>query len=1599
MVVSVAIQRMADRWLEWMLAMSWQVAVLAGAVWVLCVVTRRASPRFRYALWCLVLVKLCLTPSLAFVTGIGQWLPSPTPVRSEGPPVQPAAATVSQQGMHDPPLTLVAEDAASAVGKPVSAQPLPRRSPAVTWSVALFAVWAAGVVAMAVILLGACSRLRRRLRRSAAVDDPAILSVLDEARAALDVRGRVELLAAEDLESPILFGLLRPRIVLPLGAMQKLSLRELKPILLHELAHQKRLDLWLNWAQAVLLSVYWFHPVVWLASLRLRRERELIVDDLVLSHLDGQPSAYGSSLLSVVKQARRRRLLAPGYVGIVETDRSISQRIRRILDPRRRLSLRLGWASIAVLIALALVLIPQARPGEGLAKKVEPAGTQAPKGQSDARSRFVFRIRTLSPDGKPQAGVKVRCSQRQRGTDKMAVDMVAESGADGIAEFQIGRSAKVQESRQLRFSLADESFLSRPRYGVRLTPAKNEREGTLRVLPTHAFRVEVVGALGPIPGAELWFTGDDLERGPKPTEFQANAGVVADTTGRATVRLARVKTRITVSARGYAPAFIQGVVLPADRPYQVKLVKGYQITGRVVDEEGKPVSGLTVEARRWRFAHEDHPWFMPRSTTDAEGRFEMAHVAAGRYRIVARPDETADPLCVRPVNATVNVDRPTAEAEMLAMPGAVLKGRIVSAFEPKLLNQYLDVLLARSYLRWRIQTSDDGSFVAAGIPPKTQGLLTFGGGAGNYKMFTVPPQCAFLEPEPDTLLFRNVPPGVYDGIEVRIVRAAKVKGVVRDAAGDPVANARVNVRPTGRSLTTNERGQYAFQIPPDHLIQLRAETDVPGSGELRGEAPSFTASEGDIVEKDITVAPHTEATDRETPKTGSGDDRATVAQPPGCIRGEVIDEVTEQPITAFNVRLRRPTDARKPGEPRASFPASLSFRGQDYRSRLGTFTLERLICRAPHTVIVSAKGYAPTRVERVIAKPLDSEDWPVVIRLRRGSGLAGTVRAAGSGKPVADAEVFLFRSTRESVYRMPIPIVWLETPGSSRATLRKTRTDEQGHFIYESVDEYGYPSLVVRAVGYGLHVQKEVDPGRPVQVSLPRGGKIVGNVKGLVERAQAHLSFGRLFNEYYVPIQPDGTFHFDYLPPGRHHVSVGPWGVDVTLREGETMEAAFPRPKVFRISGTVADWRGPVADVSVRATLHSRGFDWAAGAETDQQGQYVIEGAPAGDYKMEARKGFQRGVGLHPPWSDCELSVSDADVIADIRLHTVKLSGRVLDGATDRPVPNIWIYPHRWPESVRDIADIRVIPRKLKSGGVSWVRLAADDCGRPELGLRDTRCLDRVVYRSPWYGCGHTDSDGRFEITNLPRGRYSLHYARATQCLSNVSRPITIPDRGEIDPVVLRVVHSHSLCLRVVDRETKEPLPGATVHLHTADGQGLALQKDMRNTFQTGPDGVVRFGTLEPKKYSARVFAQGYIARWARDLPAVPTKSETDPLTVELRPTGTLLLKPAEGILDAVELPSVAYQIRDEAGRIVFPGGEHVYAHVTETGFAALVGSNAEGYTVGILAPGRYTVRWELHRGPKKVGKFDYEFAPAICSGTAGIEIRKGQQHVLILDK
>ncbi len=154
--------------------------------------------------------------------------------------------------------------------------------------------------------------------------------------------------------SPALFGIRCPQILFPPHLADRLSDAELRWVLLHELAHYQRKDLWslsfLQWAAAL----HWFNPLAWLALRLGRMDTEVACDELVLRRsAQSAPDDYGAALLKVLGSQPAAAFVAAS-LGIVEDKRQLASRLTSIMD-FRRLGLLRAASSVAALGALTVV--------------------------------------------------------------------------------------------------------------------------------------------------------------------------------------------------------------------------------------------------------------------------------------------------------------------------------------------------------------------------------------------------------------------------------------------------------------------------------------------------------------------------------------------------------------------------------------------------------------------------------------------------------------------------------------------------------------------------------------------------------------------------------------------------------------------------------------------------------------------------------------------------------------------------------------------------------------------------------------------------------------------------------------------------------------------------------------------------------------------------------------------------------------------------------------------------------------------------------------------------------------------------------------------
>jgi beta-lactamase regulating signal transducer with metallopeptidase domain len=356
-----------------------KAAPLLLAGWVATALLRRSSAATRHFVWVLAISGSLLLPAVTtvmprweveWVAGLGtverqtgdQGRSGAT--RGDRIPLQPATAQITAAARVVPP-EMVGDD----VAPPVLA-PDRLGSPLIA-----LVVWATGTSLVLLVIALALWRTHLLARRAAPMTDPGILAEVERIARRLGLTRPVTVLRAPDDAMPMTWGARRPHVLLPAG-FPDWATRRRQAVLVHELAHVKRLD-WLTQLVARLAcALYWWNPLAWVAARRLREERELACDDLVLAH-GTVPSSYAGDLLEIARAFRASP--ATALAGVAMARRSqLAGRLLAVLDASRVRGSVGSRQAVTAVTAVAAILMPLAALTAGGASPAEPAKPTSP---------------------------------------------------------------------------------------------------------------------------------------------------------------------------------------------------------------------------------------------------------------------------------------------------------------------------------------------------------------------------------------------------------------------------------------------------------------------------------------------------------------------------------------------------------------------------------------------------------------------------------------------------------------------------------------------------------------------------------------------------------------------------------------------------------------------------------------------------------------------------------------------------------------------------------------------------------------------------------------------------------------------------------------------------------------------------------------------------------------------------------------------------------------------------------------------------------------------------------------------------------------------
>lgn len=295
--IADSLNPVAATWAGLMLAAVWQTTLLAILIALVASRLQKAAPAVRYWLWQILTFKLLIVSFWTIAIPLPPWLPRDTPNQ---PSIPPAAVNAPADGTD--------RGAAIAASPPVQGRTVRRPPPfsdATGLSVAswLMMAWLLVVATEVFLVLHQRTRLARLLCGSRSLDETPLKAQLTELAGQLGLKRVPELREVEFPGSPFVCGLRHPWVVLPASLADSLGPEELRQVLLHELAHVKRGDLFWDWFPTIARMLFFFHPVAHWAARRILLERELACDQLALRLSNQDGAGYARMLVRVASMA------------------------------------------------------------------------------------------------------------------------------------------------------------------------------------------------------------------------------------------------------------------------------------------------------------------------------------------------------------------------------------------------------------------------------------------------------------------------------------------------------------------------------------------------------------------------------------------------------------------------------------------------------------------------------------------------------------------------------------------------------------------------------------------------------------------------------------------------------------------------------------------------------------------------------------------------------------------------------------------------------------------------------------------------------------------------------------------------------------------------------------------------------------------------------------------------------------------------------------------------------------------------------------------------------------------------------------------------
>lgn len=796
--------------------------------------------------------------------------------------------------------------------------------------------------------------------------------------------------------------------------------------------------------------------------------------------------------------------------------------------------------------------------------------------------------------------------------------LTVETGADGgfVFENLIARDYHIEATAQVGGPNGFAGYAGPTR--LRLT--EEPEPVTLRMREGGTVEVVVTSSDAAIAGAQV--------------ELRSTLTWTAETDdkGIATLRgVGPTWAPLVARAPGYASAAI--MLSTSGNPaapsrVSLTLARGAALSGKVVDEAGKPIGGARVVATA---TSEPFPVVDPRRDgveTKRDGTFSLPTIASGTWRLTATHGTHAPTT-----SAPISVDGKNEKrgVELVLTPGATIEGSVQDASGAPIASADVRVVVRGSTF-WRAQrqafTGADGTFAIAGLPRRAVDVVA----AHATGSSAIVPIDLAAKPVQELVLKLDV--------------TGAIEGTVVDSSGQPLGDAQVSAEPkySGsleeqqvwivrgvQDAVTDQGGAFRFAGLPAGTYRLRA-------GRLGASESSMQLAKP--VEVVVGAKP--------------GDKVQLVLVDDGTIIGKVaLPDGTAPAAFTVSISGTYPTPFATPD---------------------GSFTLPA--AAGTHTIVVDGRRFLAAKAKQVTVEPGNPTDVGT-ISVQPGRSISGRVLDQNR-VPVAGAKVAAGTLLTGGGAELYIP--------SESINDKETTTDDNGRFTLEGFSPASQVVVAGKDTMRSASIRLPASPDSAnVDLILAKTTGLEGTItrdgKPLADTIVIANPIGATSSNFFVQTGPDGTFALDAIAPGPYVVypmigGGGPKPKDMFVQRVEVLANTRARVTIDASAGpttvtiSVKTDAGNVAPMAmvvlVSGTIDPKSGDQMRDIDqvafTDKPIPIYMRAAIAGPAEIQgARIGPHTACAMPPP----------QDPSSNIKCVPIKITGAAKQ-AVEIVIPAAW---------------------------------------------------------------------------------------------------------------------------------------------------------------------------------------------------------------------------------------------------------------------------------------------------------------------------------------